>query len=55
MRVSYTGVINDDIIDLLVPENRKLKVYENTEVCFNFFSLEISLEIIYFRRNIVVS
>eukprot|EP00249_Psilotum_nudum_P030053 c4188_g2_i1 orf=2-229(+) len=32
IRVSYMEIYNEDINDLLAPENRKLQIHENLEV-----------------------
>jgi hypothetical protein len=37
LRVSYMEIYNEEINDLLAPENRKLQVHENIEVCFELF------------------
>lgn len=36
LRVSYMEIYNEEINDLLAPENRKLQVHENLEVCMPF-------------------
>ena len=35
VRVSYMEIYNEEINDLLAPENRKLQVHENLEVLFD--------------------
>lgn len=39
LRVSYMEIYNEEINDLLAPENRKLQVHENLEVCMSFLFL----------------
>ena len=34
VRVSYMEIYNEEINDLLAPENRKLQIFESTEVVF---------------------
>jgi hypothetical protein len=38
LRVSYMEIYNEEINDLLAPENRKLQVHENIEVCLSYSS-----------------
>lgn len=38
LRVSYMEIYNEEINDLLAPENRKLQVHENSEVCMKAVS-----------------